>query len=98
MFARISTFTLLALPILATATAVLPRADGGACGASGTVQCCNSTQNVSLPPLLIRAMLNIPLAGNLSPDVTTILGSLESPLATSLAMCMYCIKLGAAHG
>ncbi len=49
MFARISTFTLLALSILATATAVLPRADGGACGASGTVQCCNSTQSVSLP-------------------------------------------------
>ncbi|KAK0442708.1 hydrophobin 2 [Desarmillaria tabescens] len=44
MFARISTFTLLALPILATAT-VLPRSDGAACSATGTAQCCASTQS-----------------------------------------------------
>ncbi|KAK0215361.1 hydrophobin-251 [Armillaria nabsnona] len=44
MFSRISTFTLLALPILATATAVLPRTDGAAC-ATGTTQCCNSVQS-----------------------------------------------------
>ncbi|PBK61815.1 fungal hydrophobin [Armillaria solidipes] len=60
MFARISTFILLALPILATATTVLPRTDGGACGASGTVQCCQSTQSPS----------------NLSPNVTSLLGFL----------------------
>ncbi|KAK0184039.1 hydrophobin [Armillaria mellea] len=53
MFARISTFTLLALPLLATATAVLPRADGMACGTNGTTQCCNSVQNVSLSVLLL---------------------------------------------
>ncbi len=47
MFARISTFTLLALPILATATVVLPRTDGAACSATGTAQCCSSTQSVS---------------------------------------------------
>ncbi|KAG7439269.1 hydrophobin-251 [Guyanagaster necrorhizus] len=43
MFARLSAFTLLALPLLATAT-VLPRQD--TC-ASGTAQCCNSVQSSS---------------------------------------------------
>ncbi len=58
MFAHISFTALLALPLLATAT-VLPRGggDGAACTATGTVQCCASTQSVSLAifPLLIGA-------------------------------------------
>ncbi|KAG7441657.1 hydrophobin-251 [Guyanagaster necrorhizus] len=41
MFVRLSAFTLLALPLLATAT-VLPRQD--TC-ASGSAQCCNSVQS-----------------------------------------------------
>ncbi|PBK61817.1 fungal hydrophobin [Armillaria solidipes] len=60
MFARISTFTLLALPLLATATSVLPRTNGAACSATGTAQCCDSTQSSS----------------NLTPSVTTLLGFL----------------------
>ncbi|KAK0434465.1 hydrophobin 2 [Armillaria borealis] len=60
MFARVSAFTLLALPLLATATVVLPRTDGAACSATGTAQCCTSTQSSS----------------NLSPSLTTLLGLL----------------------
>ncbi|KAK0442701.1 hydrophobin-251 [Desarmillaria tabescens] len=59
MFARIS--SLAALLTLATAT-VLPRGggDGAACSATGTAQCCESTQSPS----------------DLSPSVVTLLGLL----------------------
>ncbi len=55
MFARISSFAVLLT--LATAT-VLPRngGQGAACSATGTAQCCESTQSVSLSsPLPVDA-------------------------------------------
>ncbi len=55
MFARISLTALLALPLLATAVHVLPRGGGeGVACATGTVQCCDDTQSVSLPPAADR--------------------------------------------
>ncbi|PBK61811.1 fungal hydrophobin [Armillaria solidipes] len=68
MFSRVSTFTLLALPILATATAVLPRTDGAAC-ATGTTQCCDSVQSPtsSIVQLLV-GLLGIPI-GSVTADV-----------------------------
>ncbi|KAK0199589.1 hydrophobin 2 [Desarmillaria ectypa] len=68
MFARISTFTLLALPLLATATAIVPRADGAAC-ATGTAQCCSSTQSPSSSIVqTLLGLLGIPI-GSVTADV-----------------------------
>ncbi|KAK0184036.1 hydrophobin [Armillaria mellea] len=68
MFARISTFTLLALPILATATAVLPRADGAPC-ATGTTQCCNSLQSpTSTIAQILSGLLGVPI-GSITADI-----------------------------
>ncbi|KAK0434475.1 hydrophobin [Armillaria borealis] len=61
MFARLSTFTLLALPLLATATAI-PR-DSATC-ASGTAQCCQSTQSpTSASMQTLAGLLGIVLGG-----------------------------------
>ncbi|KAK0493639.1 hydrophobin 2 [Armillaria luteobubalina] len=71
MFARLSTFTLLALPILATATAIVPRTDGAACSATGTAQCCSSTQspgNLSGPVQALLGLLGVAL-GSLTADI-----------------------------
>ncbi|SJL14496.1 related to Hydrophobin-3 [Armillaria ostoyae] len=71
MFARISTFTFLALPLLATAAAVLPRTDGAACSATGTAQCCESTQsptNLSTPASALLGLLGV-VIGDLTADV-----------------------------
>ncbi|PBK84085.1 hydrophobin-263 [Armillaria gallica] len=66
MFARLSTFTLLALPLLATATAI-PR-DSGTC-ASGTAQCCSSVQSATSNPIQnLLGLLGIAL-GSLTGDV-----------------------------
>ncbi|KAK0434470.1 hydrophobin 2 [Armillaria borealis] len=68
MFARFSTVTLLALPILATATAVLPR-DGAACSATGTAQCCSSTQSPTSSIIqTLLGQLGIPI-GSVTADV-----------------------------
>ncbi|KAK0184183.1 hydrophobin [Armillaria mellea] len=78
MFARISTFTLLALPLLATATAVLPRTDGAAGCATGPVQCCNSVQNPSnLTPF---ATGRLGLLGVVIGDLTANVGVTCSPI------------------
>ncbi|KAK0215367.1 hydrophobin [Armillaria nabsnona] len=66
MLARLSTFTLLALPLLATATAI-PR-DNATC-ASGTAQCCQSTQNpTSTSMQTLAGLLGIAL-GSLTGNV-----------------------------
>ncbi|KAK0199588.1 hydrophobin 2 [Desarmillaria ectypa] len=76
MFARISTFTLLALPLLATATAVLPRTDGAACSATGTAQCCASTQSpTSSIVQTLLGLLGIPIG-----SVTANVGLTCSPI------------------
>ncbi|KAK0212042.1 hydrophobin-251 [Armillaria fumosa] len=70
MFARISSFAVLLT--LATAT-VLPRGggQGAACSATGTAQCCESTQNPSdLSPstALLLGLLGV-VVGDLTADV-----------------------------
>ncbi|KAK0434414.1 hydrophobin [Armillaria borealis] len=72
MFARISFTALLALPLLATAT-VLPRGggDGAACTATGTVQCCASTQSptdLSAPVSTLLGLLGV-VVGQLTGNV-----------------------------
>ncbi|KAK0212032.1 hydrophobin 2 [Armillaria fumosa] len=75
MFARLSTFTLLALPILATATAIVPR-DGAACSATGTAQCCSSTQSpTSNIVQSLLGLLGIPIG-----SVTANVGLTCSPI------------------
>ncbi|KAK0212037.1 hydrophobin-251 [Armillaria fumosa] len=78
MFARISAFTLLALPLLVTATDVLPHGggDGSACSATGTVQCCESTKSVSLGP--IQTLLG--LLGVVISDLTADVSMTCSPI------------------
>ncbi|KAK0442705.1 hydrophobin 2 [Desarmillaria tabescens] len=75
MFARVSALTLLALPILATAT-VLPRADGAACSATGTAQCCATTQSpTSTIVQTLLGLLGIPIG-----SVTANVGLTCSPI------------------
>ncbi|KAK0442678.1 hydrophobin [Desarmillaria tabescens] len=58
---RLSSFTLLALPLLATATAI-PR-DGTTC-TSGTAQCCSSIQSATSNPIQsLLGLLGIALGG-----------------------------------
>ncbi|KAK0215189.1 hydrophobin-251 [Armillaria nabsnona] len=75
MFARLSSVTLLALPLLASATAVVPR--GGASCASGTVQCCDSVQSpTSSAVQTLLGQLGIPIG-----DVTANVGVTCSPIS-----------------
>ncbi len=78
MFARISVTALLALPLLATAT-VLPRGggDGAACTATGTAQCCDTTQSVSLSSschYIMQKLTVIIQPTDLTAPVSTLLG------------------------
>ncbi|KAK0212025.1 hydrophobin-251 [Armillaria fumosa] len=78
MFARISSFTVLLT--LATAT-ILPRGggSGAACSATGTAQCCESTQNPSdLSPSTV-ALLG--LLGVVVGDLTADVGLTCSPIS-----------------
>ncbi|KAK0493630.1 hydrophobin-251 [Armillaria luteobubalina] len=78
MFAHISSFT--ALLALATAT-ILPRGggDGAACSATGTAQCCQSTENPSdLSPSTV-ALLG--LLGVVVGDLTADVGLTCSPIS-----------------
>ncbi|KAK0443345.1 hydrophobin [Desarmillaria tabescens] len=79
MFARISFTALLVLPLLATAT-ILPRGggDGAACTATGTAQCCDSTQSptdLSAPVVSLLDSLGVvvsQLTGNVGLSCTPI--------------------------
>ncbi|KAK0442718.1 hydrophobin 2 [Desarmillaria tabescens] len=71
MFARLSSFVLLALPLLATATAILPRDDGAACSATGNAQCCDSTQSPTDLDSGVQTLLGLlgVVIGDLTGDV-----------------------------
>ncbi|KAK0434498.1 hydrophobin-251 [Armillaria borealis] len=76
MFARLSSVALLALPLLASATAVVPRGGGASC-ATGTTQCCDSVQSPTSS--VVQALLGglgIPIG-----DVTANVGVTCSPIS-----------------
>ncbi|PBK61822.1 fungal hydrophobin [Armillaria solidipes] len=80
MFAHISFTALLALPLLATATTIIPRGggDGAACTATGTAQCCDSTQSptdLTAPVVSLLGSLGVvvsQLTGNVGLSCTPI--------------------------
>ncbi|PBK84081.1 hydrophobin-domain-containing protein [Armillaria gallica] len=93
LVSRVSTITLLALPILATATAVVPR-DGVACSASGTAQCCATTQSPTSGIVQsLLGLLGIPI-GSITDNVgltcspITVLG-LGSTQCSNQVVCCY---------
>ncbi|KAK0458178.1 hydrophobin 2 [Desarmillaria tabescens] len=96
MFARLSAFTLavLALPILASATA-LPRGGSGTCS-SGTLECCKSVQDPSSDPvqsaLAALTALGVGL-GDITADVglecdpITVIGAGTNQCSSQAACC-----------
>ncbi|KAK0442719.1 hydrophobin [Desarmillaria tabescens] len=78
MFARLSSFVLLALPLLATATAILPRDDGAACSATGNAQCCDSTQSPTDLDSGVQTLLG--LLGVVIGDITGDVGVTCTPI------------------
>ncbi|KAK0184197.1 hydrophobin-251 [Armillaria mellea] len=77
MFARLSSVALLALPLLASATAVVPHGDSGASCATGTTQCCDSVQSpTSSAVQTLLGALGIPIG-----DVTANVGVTCSPIS-----------------
>ncbi|KAK0215351.1 hydrophobin [Armillaria nabsnona] len=80
MFAQISFTSLLALPLLATATTTIPSGggDGAACTATGTAQCCDSTQSptdLTAPVVTLLGSLGVvvsQLTGNVGLSCTPI--------------------------
>ncbi|KAK0476336.1 hydrophobin-251 [Armillaria novae-zelandiae] len=76
MLARLSSVALLALPLLASATAVVPRDDGASC-ATGTTQCCDSVQSPSSNVVqTLLGLLGIPIG-----SVTANVGVTCSPIS-----------------
>ncbi|KAK0209398.1 hydrophobin 2, partial [Armillaria fumosa] len=77
IFARLSSCVLLALSPPASATAVVPRGDGGSCCASGSAQCCDSVQSPSSNVVqFLLSLLGIPIG-----SVTTNVGVTCSPIS-----------------
>ncbi|KAK0212010.1 hydrophobin-251 [Armillaria fumosa] len=77
MFARLSSVALLALPLLASATAVVPRGGGGSSCASGSAQCCDSVQSPSSNVVQsLLGLLGIPIG-----SVTANVGVTCSPIS-----------------